>query len=111
MVEITLAFAVEGACVEEGAALLDGDGLASPILTGETLFFSVRRACVTSRADSCCPIPDAPSNPPTYHLLPQALASPEQDLAAATADVRSQVETLSLVNGARTAVFARNRAR
>jgi hypothetical protein len=89
----------------------EADGLDPPALTGATLFFNVSRAWVTSRAESCCPMPEAESNPPVYHFEPQAFASPEHDLAAPTADARSQVEILSLVNGARIAVLARNRAR
>ena len=122
--ELSLDVAVAG-CVEDtpvdetstveevelapGVVLEVGEGLSPPV-PGTTSFFNVKSAWVTSSADSCWPTPEVPSQPSTYHLLPQALSSlPAHDFAAATAEVRSHVVTCSLVKGAMIAVFERKR--
>lgn len=96
-----------------GTAVAEGADCAWSFFTGRVPFFIIRRACVTSKADSCCPTPDVPSQLPVYHLEPQVAPSapPEHDLAAPTADASRYSVIVSLVNGAMMAVLAMNRAR
>ena len=108
-----------GTMVGEGLELTslvedeDGIGWAWLFFIGRVPFLIIRRAWVTSRADSCCPTPEAPSQPPVYHLLPHVTPSgpPEQDLAAPRADALRYFVMVSLVNGAMSAVFAMKRER
>jgi hypothetical protein len=101
--------------VDFGAELDVGvvDGSAAFFLAGRVPFLIIRRAWVTSNAESCWPTPEVPSQLPVYHLLPQVIPSspPEQALAAPTADAVRYSVILSLVKGARSAVLAMNRDR
>lgn len=96
-----------------GTTLVEGSGLDSPFFTGTMFFFSINKAWVTSRADSCWPTPEVPSHAPVYHLEPHVLPSvpPEQDLAAPTADALRYFVIVSLVKGAMIAVLAKKRDR
>ena len=96
-----------------GVAVVEGSGLDSPFLTGMTFFLIIRRAWVTSRAESCWPTPEVPSHAPVYHFDPQVTPSlpPEQDLAAPTADALRYLVIVSLVKGAIIAVLAMKRDR
>lgn len=71
------------------------------------------KACVTSSALSCCPMPELPSKPPVYHLEPQVTPSegPEQAFAAPLAEAVSRGMMVVSVNGAKIAVLPIQRAR
>ena len=86
---------------------------AAPFLTGTRFCFSDRRAWVTSKAASCWPTPDEPSQLPVYHFEPQVTLSspPEHDFAAPTADALRYLVMVSLVKGATAAVLAMKRER
>jgi len=96
--------------LEEG--LLDGFGALLPF-AGRVPFSIIKSAWVTSRADSCWPTPEVPSQLPVYHLLPHVTPSvpPEQALAAPTAEAFSNGTIWSLVKGATRAVLAMKRER
>lgn len=96
-----------------GIALVEGSGFDSSFLAGTVPFLSIKRAWVTSRAESCWPTPDLPSHAPVYHFEPQVLPSvpPEQDLAAPIADALRYLVMVSLVKGAMIAVLAMKRDR
>jgi hypothetical protein len=95
-----------------GVAVAVGLGSAAPCLTGTMFCCNDRSAWVTSKAASCWPTPEVPSQLPVYHLDPQvALPSPEHDLAAPTADALRYLVIWSFVKGATAAVLAMKRAR
>jgi hypothetical protein len=102
-----------GAELGLGVALVAGSGFEASFLAGTVPFLSINRAWVTSRAESCWPTPDLPSQAPVYHFEPQVLPSapPEQDFAAPTADALRYLVTVSLVKGAMIAVLAMKRDR
>jgi hypothetical protein len=95
-----------------GEGLLDGFG-ALLFFAGRVPFSIIKSAWVTSKADSCWPTPEVPSQLPVYHLLPHVVPSvpPEQDLLAPTAEAFSNGTILSLVKGATIAVLAMKRER
>jgi hypothetical protein len=104
---------VAAAELDGDGAIDEGSGLDSPFLTGRVPFLIIKSAWVTSRADICWPTPEVPSQPPVYHFEPHVVPSapPEQDFAAPTAEALRYDVMVSLVNGARRAVFAMKRAR
>jgi hypothetical protein len=113
LLEGTEAIELAGAVLDLDTAVEDGSGLASSFFAGTVPCWIIKRAWVTSRADSCWPTPEVPSQAPVYHFEPQLepSAPPEQDFAAPTADALRDLVIESLVKGAMIAVFAMNRDR
>ena len=94
--------------VPDGGAALDDDK--APLSGAGAL--SMSKLSNTSSALICWPAPVVPSNPSTYHLVPQLeLPSPTHDLAAACADACNHGAMVPLIRGAKTLDLASQRAR